>query len=86
MKAGRPEGADPVEERREKQIEREDHRATFTVADLAKEFIEKWVKKRKVARSIYDDTRTLEKDVLPRWGRGRRQISDDMMRSTSSKT
>lgn len=51
------------------ETEKEERRKALTVADLIEEFIEKYVKKRKVDRSVYDDTRTLNKDVLPAWGR-----------------
>lgn len=73
LKSGRSEGADPVEEarimRQQRQEQRYEAAKTPTVSDLAAEFLEKWVKKRKVERSVYDDTRTLEKDVLPKWGK-----------------
>jgi integrase len=48
--------------------EREEQRKAPTVADLAQEYMEKWAKVRKRERSIREDKRILDKDVLPAWG------------------
>ena len=46
--------------------ERKEERDAPTVAALADEYLEKWAKPRK--RSWREDTRILQKDVLPAWG------------------
>ncbi len=48
-------------------VERRENREAPTVAELAKDYLEKWAKPRK--RSWAVDKRILEKDVLPNWGR-----------------
>jgi len=48
--------------------EREEQRKAPTVADLAQEYLEKWAEVRKRERSIREDKRILDKDVLPAWG------------------
>lgn len=48
--------------------EREEQRKAPTIADLAQEYLEKWAKVRKRERSIREDKRILDKDVLPAWG------------------
>lgn len=67
LKAGRTEGADPVEVRREKKAQREEKRKAFTVSDLVKEYIEKHAMKFK--RSWKDDDRLLKKEIIPIWGK-----------------
>ena len=50
-----------------KQEQEREHREAHTVADLAREYIERHAKLKK--RSWKEDQRMLEKDVLPHWGR-----------------
>jgi integrase len=64
-------GIDPLDEKHEEEHERE---ITPTVASLVEDYLEKYVKKQKVPKSIYDDTRTLSKDVLSVWGK--RKLTD----------
>jgi len=46
--------------------ERQRHRATPTVAELADEYIERWARRRK--KTWEQDRRMLDRDVLPAWG------------------
>lgn len=63
---------DPQEERDQKheadRLKREERRLEPTVNVLIKEFLEKWVAKKRNIRAQYDDKRSLGKDIVPRWG------------------
>jgi integrase len=63
---------DPQEERDQKheaeRNKREERRLEPTVNVLIKEFLEKWVAKKRNIRAQYDDKRSLGKDIVPRWG------------------
>jgi integrase len=67
LKAGRAEGADPVEERREKKSQREEKRKAQTVCALVEEYIDRHAKRFK--RSWQADERLLNKEVVPVWGK-----------------
>jgi len=66
LKAGRAEGADPLELRKAKRHEREERRKAPTVAGLVTEYIERHAKRFK--RSWQDDERLLKKEIVPAWG------------------
>lgn len=67
LKAGRSEGVDPVEKRKRKKAEREEHRAAPTVADLVKDYIERHAKQFK--RSWEKDEQILNRDLIPYLGK-----------------
>lgn len=67
LKDGLPGGADPVQVKTEKSVEREEHRKALTVAELISEYIEKHAKPTK--RSWQEDERILNKDALVVWGK-----------------
>ncbi|MRR56975.1 MAG: DUF4102 domain-containing protein [Deltaproteobacteria bacterium] len=64
-------GIDPLEEKHNEEEARE---TAPSVETLVKDYLEEWVQKTKVTKSVYDDTRTLNKDVLPVWGK--RKVAD----------
>jgi len=66
LKAGRAEGVDPVELRKDKRAVREERRKAHSITDLVKEYIEKHAMKFK--RSWADDKRLLDKEIIPIWG------------------
>ena len=70
LKRGRSSGADPVEERRQQQVQRkseaEERYQSPTVVDFAKVYLEKWAKPNKKSWQI--DERRLQVDIIPRWG------------------
>jgi integrase len=66
LKAGRAEGADPVEVRREKKSQREERRKAHTVEELVKEYLERHAKRFK--RSWAKDEQILNRDIIPLWG------------------
>lgn len=57
-------GKDPITVREQ---EKADRMAEKTVAWLTKQYMENYAKGKKVERSLYDDQRTLDTDVLPYW-------------------
>lgn len=59
-------GRDPIAVREQEEAAR---LAEKNVAWLVKEYMENYAKKKKVGRSLYDDQRTLDTDVLPYWGK-----------------
>lgn len=59
-------GEDPGDERKAKM--RADKDAS-TVAGLVEEYLEKWAKPHKSEKSFKEDSRILNKDILPLWGR-----------------
>lgn len=63
---------DPQDERDQKhetgRLKREELRLAPTVSKLVEEFLEKWVKKKNTPRGYYNVERSLNKDVIPRWG------------------
>ncbi|MRR56132.1 MAG: site-specific integrase [Deltaproteobacteria bacterium] len=67
LKAGRSEGADPLEERREKKAQREEKSKADTVADLVDEYLKKHAKQFK--KSWEADERLLNKEIIPIWGK-----------------
>lgn len=67
LKAGKPEGVDPVEERKNKSNEREEHRKAPTVKILVEDYIERHAKRFK--RSWEKDEQILNRDVIPLWGK-----------------
>jgi len=67
LKAGRAEGVDPVEKRRNDKAQREEKRKAHTVADLVKEYLDRHAKLHK--RSWEADERLLNKEILPLWGK-----------------
>lgn len=67
LKAGRKEGADPVEEKKQSQEVRQEHQKAITVADLITDYINKHAKPTK--KSWRDDERILNKDALAVWGK-----------------
>lgn len=73
LRRGSADGVDPVAKLKiDKQLRiaaAEAHSEAFTVDDLIKEYLTKWAMKRKAARSVYNDKRSLEKDVSPIWGK-----------------
>jgi len=66
LKDGLPGGADPVQVKTDKSVEREEHRKAHTVAELITDYIEKHAKPTK--RSWHEDERILNKDALIAWG------------------
>jgi len=66
LKAGRPDGVDPLELRKSKQHEREESRKAFTVSDLVDEYIDRHAKIFK--KSYKEDERLLKKEIIPIWG------------------
>jgi integrase len=66
LKDGLPGGADPVQVKTEKSIEREEHRKAQTVDELITDYIEKHAMVNK--KNWQEDKRILEKDALPTWG------------------
>ena len=67
LKEGLPGGADPVQVKMEKSVEREEHRKAHTVAELISDYIEKHAMVNK--KGWKEDKRILEKDALPTWGK-----------------
>lgn len=67
LKNGLPGGADPVEVKTDKSVEREERRKAPTVADLCADYIERHAKRKK--RSWRKDEEILKRDVLPGWGK-----------------
>lgn len=67
LKSGLPGGADPVQVKTDKSVEREEHRKAHTVAELITEYIEKHAMIYK--KGWQEDKRILEKDALPIWGK-----------------
>lgn len=67
LKDGLPGGADPVQVKMDKSVEREVHRKAHTVADLIAEYIDKHAKPNK--RGWQEDKRILDKDALLVWGK-----------------
>lgn len=59
-------GKDPIAVREQEESAR---RAEKDVAWLVKEYMENYAQKKKVPRSLYDDQRTIDMDVLPHWGK-----------------
>lgn len=67
LKSGFPGGADPVEDSRKRQAQREDYRAAPAVTDLVNEYISKHAKIHK--RSWQEDERLLNREIIPLWGK-----------------
>lgn len=67
LKDGLPGGADPVQVKNDKSVEREEHRKAHTVAELITDYIEKHAMVNK--KGWQEDKRILEKDALPTWGK-----------------
>lgn len=66
LKAGRQDGVDPVEVKKQAQEARQEHAKAQTVSELITEYIEKHAKPSK--KSWKDDERILNKDALAAWG------------------
>lgn len=66
LKAGRVEGVDPVEIKKQAKDTRQEHAKAQTVSDLITEYITKHAKPTK--KSWKDDERILRKDALAAWG------------------
>jgi len=80
LKAGRAEGADPVQECKEKAAEREIKRKADTVADLVGKYLERHAKRFK--KSWAKDEQILNREVIPEWGK--RKAADIIKRDVIS--
>jgi integrase len=73
LRRGSADGVDPVAkikaEKQQRIAAAEAHSEAFTVDDLIDEYLTKWAEKRKTIRSVYNDRRSLKKDVSPLWGK-----------------